>query len=54
MALIDFALVNANIHYHMAFPDLKSHKEHHVRFMQELATNMCSTNWHQLQTNHQH
>eukprot|EP00978_Attheya_sp_CCMP212_P026589 scaffold87706_cov72-Attheya_sp.AAC.6 len=33
MALIDFALVNANIHYHMVHPILKQSSEHRAVFM---------------------
>jgi hypothetical protein len=52
MALIDFALVNAHIHYHMAHPLLKRHKEHRAHFMQTLSKELRSANWHALQTKH--
>eukprot|EP00978_Attheya_sp_CCMP212_P038481 scaffold191136_cov61-Attheya_sp.AAC.1 len=52
MALIDFALVNAHIHYHMAHPALKKHKEHRAHFMQTLSEQLRNANWHALQTKH--
>eukprot|EP00978_Attheya_sp_CCMP212_P039235 scaffold202291_cov38-Attheya_sp.AAC.1 len=52
MALIDFALVNAHIHYHMAHPQLKRHKEHRAHFMQTLSEQLRNANWHALQTKH--
>ena len=52
MALIDFALVNAHIHYHMAHPALKKSKEHRANFMQILSDSIRNANWHALQSNH--
>jgi hypothetical protein len=52
MALIDFALVNAYLHYHMAHPLLRRHKEHRAQFMQTLSEELRNANWHTLQTKH--
>ena len=52
MALIDFALVNATIHYHMVHPHLKSSNEHRAIFMETLCSSMRSTNWRKLQEEH--
>jgi len=52
MGLIDFALVNANIHYHMVHPMLKKKSEHRAVFMQSLCLGLRSANWRQLQEAH--
>jgi hypothetical protein len=52
MALIDFALVNATIHYHMVHPHLKTSNEHRAIFMETLSSSMRSTNWRKLQEEH--
>eukprot|EP00978_Attheya_sp_CCMP212_P047382 scaffold421337_cov75-Attheya_sp.AAC.2 len=52
MALIDFAVVNANIHYHMVHPILKQSSEHRAIFMQSLSLGLRSANWRQLQEAH--
>ena len=52
MGLIDFALVNANIHYHMVHPALKKRNDHRAVFMQSLCLGLRSANWRQLQEAH--
>eukprot|EP00978_Attheya_sp_CCMP212_P001189 scaffold2466_cov40-Attheya_sp.AAC.2 len=52
MALIDFAVVNANIHYHMVHPILKQSSEHRAIFMQSLSLGLRNANWRQLQEAH--
>eukprot|EP00978_Attheya_sp_CCMP212_P002546 scaffold5157_cov34-Attheya_sp.AAC.2 len=52
MGLIDFALVNANIHYHMVHPVLKKSNEHRAVFMESLCLGLRSANWRQLQEAH--
>ena len=50
LALIDFAVVNANIHYHMRNSELKKNKEHRAVFIQELCEGLRSADWHKLQS----
>lgn len=45
MSLLDFALVNAEIHYFMVNDDAKKRKNHRLRFREDLCHTMYETDW---------
>ena len=45
MGLIDFALVNAEIHYYLANPERKTMPNHRYTFRNDLADSLHGTNW---------
>ena len=45
MGLLDFALVNAELHYFMAHPEAKGQKDHRCAFRQELCRMLYETDW---------
>ena len=48
MVCLDFALVQADIHYHMVNPHLKKNNCYRVEYFESIANSMISKDWSQL------
>ena len=51
MVCLDFALVQADIHYHMVHPHLKKNNRYRVEFFESIANSMIGKDWSQHTSN---